>query len=104
MCSLGFLCNLRLEVAVCLWERHIGSHSSGFGSRIESSVVLSHFFFYEIFEFNLRVGRPVLLSEQAIKTLDGQSQLYFGQYPVMSLTCYMILLCLKALSRTSIEV
>ena len=60
--------------------------------------------FNEIFEFNLRVGRPVLSSEQAIKTLERQSQLYFRQYAVMPLTCYTCLLCHKALSDMSIEV
>lgn len=58
---------------------------------------------YEI-EFNLRVGRPVLLIERAIKTFERQSQLCFGQYLAVSLTCYMILLCHKALSGTSVEV
>jgi hypothetical protein len=94
---------LRLEFAVGLRERFLGFHSSAFGSRIESGVVLSHFL-TKYSNLNLGVERPVLLSEQAIKTLDRQSQLCFRQYRVMSVTCYMLLVCHKALSGTSIEV
>jgi len=61
---------LRPQFAVSLCKRLLGSHRPGFGSRIESGDVLS--LFYEICEFNHRVGRPILLSELAIKTVERQ--------------------------------